>query len=75
MVDHVRGVRRPGCSCWVVLRALLTTVVCLAIILGTGLWHDTMATLAMTLVATIAVMLLGFVFGVWIGRSRKASIR
>ena len=55
------------------VRALLTTVVCLAIILGTGLWHDTMATLAMTLVATIAVMLLGFVFGVWIGRSRKAD--
>jgi glycine betaine/proline transport system permease protein len=55
------------------VRALFTTVVCLAIILGTGLWHDTMATLAMTLVATVAVMLLGFVFGVWIGRSRKAD--
>jgi len=55
------------------LRALFPTVVCVAIILGTGLWHDTMLTLAMTLVATIVVMLLGLVVGVWMGRSRRVD--
>jgi len=55
------------------VRALVTTVLCLAVILGTGLWYDTMTTLAMTLVATVIVMLLGLVVGVWMGRSRKAD--
>jgi glycine betaine/proline transport system permease protein len=55
------------------LRALFPTVVCVAIILGTGLWHDTMLTLAMTLVATIVVMLFGLVVGVWMGRSRRVD--
>jgi len=55
------------------VRALLPTVVCIAIILGTGLWHDTMLTLAMTLVATIVVMLLGLAVGVWMGRSRRVD--
>jgi glycine betaine/proline transport system permease protein len=55
------------------LRALVSTVVCVAIILGTGLWHDSMITLAMTLVATLMVMVLGLVFGVWMGRSRVAD--
>jgi len=54
-------------------RALVTTVLCLAVILGTGLWYDTMTTLAMTLVATVIVMVLGLVVGVWMGRSRKAD--
>ncbi|MGH3355728.1 MAG: ABC transporter permease [Nocardioidaceae bacterium] len=55
------------------LRPLFTTVVCLAVILGTGLWYDTMTTLAMTLVATVLVMLLGLLVGVWMGRSRRAD--
>jgi glycine betaine/proline transport system permease protein len=55
------------------VRALVTTVVCLAVILGTGLWYDTMTTLAMTLVATVIVMLLGLVVGVWMGRSRRVD--
>jgi glycine betaine/proline transport system permease protein len=55
------------------LRALVTTAVCLAVILGTGLWYDTMTTLSMTLVATVLVMILGFVVGVWMGRSRRAD--
>jgi glycine betaine/proline transport system permease protein len=55
------------------VRALVTTVICLAVILGTGLWFDTMTTLAMTVVATIIVMVLGFVVGVWMGRSTKAD--
>jgi glycine betaine/proline transport system permease protein len=55
------------------LRAVFPTVVCLAIIVGSGLWHDSMVTLATTLVATIIVMLLAFLVGVWMGRSRKVD--
>ena len=54
--------------------ALLPTAVCLVIILGTGLWADSMVTLAMTLVATVITMLLGVVFGVWMGRSHRADL-
>jgi glycine betaine/proline transport system permease protein len=51
------------------IRTALTTAVCLALIVGTGLWFDTMTTLAATLLATVAVMALGLVLGVWMGRS------
>jgi glycine betaine/proline transport system permease protein len=44
--------------------------VCEAVILGTGLWNDTMQTLTMTLVATLLVILIAMVFGVWMGRNR-----
>lgn len=54
-------------------RGALTTAVCLLVIVGTGLWSDAMTTLAATLVATIAVMALGLVLGVWMGRSRRAD--
>ncbi|MET8453787.1 ABC transporter permease subunit [Streptomyces sp. NPDC005209] len=50
-------------------RAGITTVVCLGLLLGTGLWSDAMTTLASTVVATVLVMVLGVVFGVWMGRS------
>jgi glycine betaine/proline transport system permease protein len=55
------------------LKPLVTTVVCLAIILLVGLWNFTMITLTSTLVATVMVMLLAIVLGVWIGRSRRAD--
>ena len=60
---------------WVIggLRPLLATLVCEAIILGVGLWNDTMVTLTTTLVATILVMISAIVLGVWIGRSRRAD--
>lgn len=60
---------------WVVggLRPLVATLVCEAIILGVGLWNDTMVTLTTTLVATILVMVSAIVLGVWIGRSRRAD--
>ncbi|HET8560432.1 MAG TPA: ABC transporter permease subunit [Marmoricola sp.] len=60
---------------WVLggLRPFLATLVCEAIILGVGLWNDTMITLTMTLVATILVMISAIVLGVWIGRSRRAD--
>jgi len=51
-------------------RAVVPTVVCLAGIWYFDLWHDAMITLNMTLVATVVVMALGLVFGVWMARSR-----
>ncbi|MER5177599.1 ABC transporter permease subunit [Streptomyces sp. NPDC002896] len=50
-------------------RAGVTTAVCVGLLVGTGLWSDSMTTLASTVVATVLVMLLGIVFGVWMGRS------
>jgi glycine betaine/proline transport system permease protein len=55
-------------------RALLVTVACEAVILGTGLWNDSMQTLTTTLVATILVMVISIVVGVWMGRSRRADV-
>jgi glycine betaine/proline transport system permease protein len=52
-------------------RALVSTVVCLLIILGTGLWNDTMTTLVTVLAAAVAVMIVGVIVGVWMGRSRR----
>ncbi|MEU7058215.1 ABC transporter permease subunit [Streptomyces sp. NPDC046197] len=50
-------------------RAGLTSAVCVGLLVGTGLWSDSMTTLASTVVATVLVMLLGVAFGVWMGRS------
>ncbi|KAB1148271.1 ABC transporter permease subunit [Streptomyces luteolifulvus] len=47
----------------------VTAAVCVGLLVGTGMWSDSMTTLASTLVATIMVMLLGIGFGVWMGRS------
>ncbi|MBU3067289.1 ABC transporter permease subunit [Nocardia sp. NEAU-G5] len=47
----------------------LVTAVCLGLIIGTGLWQDSMDTLAAVLVATVVVVALGVVFGVWMGRN------
>jgi glycine betaine/proline transport system permease protein len=54
-------------------RALVATVVCLAGIKFFDLWHDAMITLNMTLVATLLVMVLALVFGVWMARSRRTD--
>ncbi|MFF8845614.1 ABC transporter permease [Streptomyces sp. NPDC015127] len=51
------------------LRAGITTTVCVGLLVATGVWSDSMTTLASTVVATVLVMLLGIVFGVWMGRS------
>ena len=50
-------------------RAGATTVVCVGLLVGTGVWSDAMTTLASTAVATVLVMLLGVALGVWMGRS------
>ncbi|MFJ7071350.1 ABC transporter permease [Streptomyces sp. NPDC098781] len=50
-------------------RAGLTTAVCVGLLVGTGVWSDSMTTLASTVVATVLVMLFGIGFGVWMGRN------
>lgn len=54
-------------------RAAATTAICLALIIATGLWSDSMTTLASTLVATTLVMAFGVVVGVWMGRDARAD--
>ncbi|MEU6257999.1 ABC transporter permease subunit [Streptomyces sp. NPDC047043] len=51
----------------------ITTAVCVGLLVATGVWSDAMTTLASTLVATVLVMILGIVFGVWMGRSMVAD--
>jgi glycine betaine/proline transport system permease protein len=55
-------------------RALVAVAVCEAIILGTGLWNESMITLTMTLVATILVMIIAIVLGVAMGRNRRLDV-
>jgi glycine betaine/proline transport system permease protein len=55
-------------------KAFVATAICLVVLLFTGVWYESMVTLAMTLVAAILTMLFGIVFGVWMGRSRKADL-
>ena len=53
--------------------AAVTTAVGLALLIGTGLWSDAMTTLASTVLATVAVLVLAVVVGVWMGRSPRAD--
>ncbi len=55
------------------IRALLTTVACLGVIFATGLWHDSMVTLSMTLIATALVMLIAVVLGTGMGRNQRTD--
>jgi glycine betaine/proline transport system permease protein len=54
--------------------AVLTVVVCLFGIRILDLWNNAMVTLNMTLVASVFVMVLALVVGVWMGRSRTADM-
>ncbi|CAA9352352.1 MAG: hypothetical protein AVDCRST_MAG29-2353 [uncultured Nocardioidaceae bacterium] len=56
------------------LRALVSAVVCLSGIRYLDLWHDAMITLNMTLVATVLVMALALVLGVWMARDRRVDL-
>ncbi|MDQ4490941.1 ABC transporter permease subunit [Sinomonas sp. ASV486] len=51
-------------------RTALVTLACEAVILGTGLWNESMKTLATTLVATLLVVVAAVAVGVLMGRSR-----
>jgi glycine betaine/proline transport system permease protein len=55
------------------VKSAVISAACLGLLVATGLWQDSMITLASTLVATILVMILGIVVGVWMGRSRRAD--
>ena len=55
------------------VRVAVSSAACLLLIVGTGLWGDSMTTLAATLVATVLVLALGVTVGVWIGRSTGAD--
>ncbi|MDT0353179.1 ABC transporter permease [Pseudonocardia charpentierae] len=54
-------------------RPTAIALVCLLVILGTGLWNEAMKTLTTTIVATLAVILVALVIGVWMGRNRRAD--
>ncbi|MDM4719464.1 ABC transporter permease subunit [Micromonospora sp. WMMA1363] len=55
------------------VRAAVTATICVALLVGSGLWQDSMITLAMTIVATALVLALGVLVGVWMGRSSRAD--
>jgi glycine betaine/proline transport system permease protein len=54
-------------------RPAAVTLACEAVILGTGLWNESMKTLATTLVATLLVVLAAVALGVLMGRSRAVD--
>ena len=51
----------------------ILTFILLVLVMATGLWNDTMLTLAMTLIATGFVVIIGIVLGVWAGRSARVD--
>jgi len=54
-------------------RPAVVTAVCEAVIFGTGLWNDAMITLTTTLVATVLVMIIAVLVGLWMGRSARVD--
>ncbi len=48
-------------------------VVCIVTLLVSGLWSDSMVTLAATLVAALITIVLGIAVGTWVGRSRRVD--
>lgn len=55
-------------------RPAIASVICLGVIFAVGMWNDSMVTLAMTLLATILVMIIALVLGVAMARSKRADI-
>lgn len=55
------------------VRAIVPALVCLTGIRLLDLWNDSMVVLNMTIVATVMVMILALVFGVWMARSKRAD--
>jgi glycine betaine/proline transport system permease protein len=54
-------------------RGAVPAAVCLGLLVATGVWHDSMVTLASTLLATVVVVAVGLVLGVWTGRNQRAD--
>ncbi|GAA0574359.1 ABC transporter permease subunit [Kribbella sandramycini] len=55
-------------------KAAVPAVVCIGLLVGTGVWQDSMITLASTLLATIVVVAVGLTLGVWAGRNRRVDL-
>ena len=55
------------------IRSSIVTLVLLLGVVSTGVWNSTMITFTQTIVATLLTMIVGVIFGVWIGRSEKAD--
>ncbi|MTD15323.1 ABC transporter permease subunit [Nakamurella sp. YIM 132087] len=55
------------------IRVAVIAAVGVGLMVLLGVWNDAMVTLAATLLATVFVMILGVVFGVWMGRSSTAD--
>ncbi|MGW7681471.1 ABC transporter permease subunit [Kribbella sp. NPDC054772] len=54
-------------------RGAAPAAVCLVLLVATGVWHDSMVTLASTLLATVVVVAVGLALGVWAGRNRRVD--
>ncbi|MEV6265946.1 ABC transporter permease subunit [Kribbella sp. NPDC051936] len=54
-------------------RGAAPAAVCCALLIATGVWHDSMVTLASTLLATVVVVAVGLALGVWAGRNRRVD--
>ena len=54
-------------------RGAVPAAVCSGLLVATGLWHDSMITLASTLHATVVVVAVGLALGVWAGRNRRVD--
>ena len=54
-------------------RGAVPAAVCSGLLVATGLWHDSMITLASTLLATVVVVAAGVALGVWAGRNRRVD--
>jgi glycine betaine/proline transport system permease protein len=54
-------------------RGAVPAAVCLVLLVATGVWQDSMVTLASTLLATVVVVAVGLALGVWSGRNRRVD--
>ena len=54
-------------------RLAAVVAICIAILLVSGLWSDSMVTLAATLVAALITVVLGIAVGTWVGRSMRVD--
>ncbi|WP_406049662.1 ABC transporter permease subunit [Kribbella sp. NBC_00889] len=54
-------------------RGAVPAAVCSGLLVVTGLWHDSMITLASTLLATVVVVAVGLALGVWAGRKHRVD--
>lgn len=55
-------------------KAAVPAIVCIGLLVATGVWQDSMITLASTLLATVVVVAVGLTLGVWAGRNRRVDL-